>query len=115
MKPDPETQQMPKQSRRDDLAKSMTSGVKPKKPMKPMKASSNSDACKQTVAKGPTSTGGRAASSDMKRVPLNIPMGDMSPEFKRLVVDELIRTGRARVVTRKGREAMAKEQKKKEK
>ena len=111
MKPDRETQQIPKWSRRDAFAKCMTSEVKPKKPMK---ASSDTGACKQTVAKGPTSTRGRA-SSDMKRVPLNIPMGDMSPEFKRLVVDELIHTGRARVVTRKGREAMAKEQKKEEK
>ena len=42
-------------------------------------------------------------------------MGDMSPEFKRLVVDELIRTGRARVVRRKGREAMAREEKEKKK
>ena len=34
MKLDPESQQMPKQSRADDLAKSMTGGVKPKKPIK---------------------------------------------------------------------------------
>ena len=64
----------------------------------------------QTVAKGPT--GGRAASSDigLKKAPVNIPMKDMSPEFKRLVVKELIGTGRARVVTRRGRGAMAKEE-----
>ena len=42
-------------------------------------------------------------------------MGDMSLEFKRLVVEELIRTGRARVVTRRGREAMAKEEEEKKK
>ena len=105
MKPDPETQQMPKWSRRDDQAKSMTGRVKPKK-------SSDIGAHKQTVAKG--HTGGRA-SSDIRKAPLNIPMRDMSPEFKRLVVDELIRTGRARVVRRRGREAMAKEEKEKKK
>ena len=42
-------------------------------------------------------------------------MKDMSPEFKRLVVEELIRTGKARVVTRKGRETMAKEEEKRKK
>ena len=42
-------------------------------------------------------------------------MRDMSPEFKRLVVEELIRTGRARVVIRRGREAMAKEEEEKKK
>ena len=117
MKPDLETQQILKRSIRDNRAKSMTGGVKPK----PMPKKPSNTACKQTakshtrqtVVKGPTR--GRAASSDigLRKAPVNIPMGDMSPEFKRLVVDELIRTGRARVVRRKGREAMAREEKKK--
>ena len=112
MKPDPESQQMPKQSRADDLVKSMTRGVKP---MKPTKASSDIGVRKQEVAKrAPTSTAGRT-SSNIGKAPLNIPMADMSPEFKRLVVDELIRTGKARVVTRRSRQTMAKEQQKKEK
>ena len=42
-------------------------------------------------------------------------MRDMSPELKKLVVEELIRTGRARVVTRRGREAMVKEEEEKQK
>ena len=117
MKPDPETQQMPKRSIKDDRAKSMTGGVKPK-PKKPNDTASKQTAkCQtgQTVAKG--ATGGRAASSNigLKKAPVNIPMRDMSPEFKKLVVEELIRTGRASVVTRRGREAMAKEEEEKQK
>ena len=42
-------------------------------------------------------------------------MGDMSPEFKRIVVDELIRTGRARIVRRNDREVMAREEKERKK
>ena len=67
----------------------MTGRVKPK----PMPKKPSDTACKQTaqnhtrqtVAKGPT--GGRAASSNigLRKAPVNIPMGDMSPEFKRLV------------------------------
>ena len=119
MKPDPETQQMPKRSIKDDRAKSMTGGVKPKsKPKKPSDTASKQTAkCQtgQTVAKG--AARGRAASSNigLKKAPVNIPMRDMSPEFKKLVVEELIRTGRARVVTRRGREAIAKEEEEKQK
>ena len=103
MKPDPEMQQMPKRSIKADKAMAMIGGV-PKKP---------------SVAKGPTGgpTGGRARarSSDIakKGGPLNIPMKDVSSDFKRLVVEELIRTGRARIVKRKGREGMAEEEEKK--
>ena len=94
----------------------MTGGVKPKPmPKKPSDTARKQTAKSHTgqIAKGPTR--GRAASSDigLRKDPVNIPIGDMSPEFKRLVVDELIRTGRARVVRRKGREAMAREEKKK--
>ena len=120
MKPDPERQQMPKRSIEEDQAKSMTGGVKklhsPPKPKKPKDA-----ACKQTAtATGSTRhrpTGGRAASSDtvLRKPPVNITMKDMSPEFKRLVVEELIRTGKARVVTRRGRETMAREEEEKRK
>ena len=118
MKPDLETQQMPKRSIRDDRAKAMIGGVKPKPmPKKPSdtarKQTAKTAKTRQTIAKGPTR--GRAASSNigLKKAPVNIPMKDMSPEFKRLVVEELIRTGRTRVVTRRGRDAMAKEEEKK--
>ena len=122
MKPDLEAQQMPKRSIRDDRAKAMIGGVKPKPKPMPKKPSNTARKqtvktakTRQTVAKGPTR--GRAASSDigLKKAPVNIPMKDMSPEFKKLVVEELIRTGRARVVTRRGREAMAKEEEEKKK
>ena len=93
-------QQMPKRSIKDDRAKAMIGAVKPK-PKKP------------SVAKGPTR--GRAGSSDIakKRAPVNIPMKDVSSELKKLVVEELIRTGRARIVKRKGREGMAEEEEEK--
>ena len=107
MKPDPEMQQMPKRSIKADRAMAMIGGV-PKKP---------------SVAKGPTGgpTRGRAraraGSSDIakKGGPLNIPLKDVSSDFKRLVVEELIRTGKARIVKRKGREGMAEEEKKRRK
>ena len=107
---------MPKRSIRDDRGKSMTGGVKPKPmPKKPSYTAHKQTAKSHTgqTAKGPTR--GRAVSSNigLRKAPVNIPMEDMSPEFKRLVVDELIRTGRARVVRRKGREAMAGEEKEK--
>ena len=99
----------------------MTGRVKPKpkpKPKKPSDTASKQTAkhhTGQTFAKG--ATRGRAASSDigLKKAPVNIPLKDMSPEFKKLVVEELIRTGRARVVTRRGRVAMAREEEEKQK
>ena len=101
MKPDPEMQQMPKRSIKADKAMAMIGGV-PKKP---------------SIAKGPTGGRARAGSSDIakKGGPLNIPLKDVSSDFKRLVVEELIRTGRARIVKRKGREGMAEEEKKRRK
>ena len=117
MKPDPECQQMPKRSIKDDRAKSMTGGVKklhsPPKP-KPKKPS-DMPRKKTATATGPT--GGTAASSDTgaTKPPLSIPMKDMSPEFKRLVFEELIRTGRAREVRRRGRETMVREEEEKRK
>ena len=63
----------------------MTGRVKPKpKSKKPSDTAHKQTAkgpTRQTVAKGPT--GGRAASSDigLRKAPVNIPMGDMSPEF----------------------------------
>ena len=119
MKPDPEYQQMPKRSIKEDRAKSMTGGVKklrsPPKPKPKPKKPSNMPRKKTATATEPT--GGTAASSNTgaTKPPLNIPMKDMSPGFKRLVVEELIRTGRARVVRRRGRETMAREEEEKKK
>ena len=124
MKPDPESQQMPKRSIKEDQAKSMTGRVKklhsPPKPKKPSDTAHKQTATATATATGSTRhrpTGGTAASSDtgLRKPPVNIPMKDMSPEFKRLVVEELIRTGKARVVTRRRREAMAREEEEKRK
>ena len=68
---------MPKQSRADDLVKSVTGGVKPKKPTK---VSSDISVCKRAL----TSTGGRTSSDIGGKAPLNIPMADMSPKFKKI-------------------------------
>ena len=115
MKLDPESQQMPKRSIKDNRAKSMTGGMKkakirslpkPKKPSNTAykQTATGSTGHRPTVVKGPTRV--RAASSNigLKKPPVNIPMKDMSPEFKKIVVEELIRTGKARVVTRRGEE-----------
>ena len=100
----------------------MIGGVKPKPKLMPKKPSdtarkqtAKTAKTRQTVAKGPTR--GRTASSDigLKKAPVNIPMKDTSPEFKRLVVEELTRTGRARVVTRRGREARPRKRRKRRK
>ena len=40
--------------------------------------------------------------------PVNIPLSDVSPEFKRLVVTELIKTGKARVIRGKKKDMMKK-------
>ena len=40
--------------------------------------------------------------------PLNIPLSEVSPEFKRLVVSELIKTGKARVIRGKKKDMMKK-------
>ena len=39
---------------------------------------------------------------------VNIPLSDVSPEFKRLVVSELIKTGKARVIRGKKKDMMKK-------
>ena len=40
--------------------------------------------------------------------PLNIPLSDVSPEFKRLVVSELVKSGKARVIRGKKKDMMKK-------
>ena len=121
MKLDPESQQMPKRSIKEDLAKSMTGEVKklrsPLKPNPKPKKPSNMPRKQTATATATGSTGGMAASSDtgVTKPPLKIPMKDMSPEFKRLVVEELIRIGKARVVRRRVRETMAREEEEKRK
>ena len=107
MKPNPESLQMPKQSRVDERAKLMSGGSTKKSAMK--KVSSDTAKPKQ---KAPRSSGGVTSSDIAKGKTVNIHMKELSPGFKQLIVEELIRSARARVVTRKGRASMAKEQQK---
>ena len=77
------------------------------------KGSSNTAKPKQK-AKPATSTAARSSigttSSNMAK---GKTVNEMSHDFKKLVVEELIRSGRTRVVTRKGRASMAIEHQKK--
>ena len=62
--------------------------------------------------KKPSDTAPKAAppkaTASKPSTPLNIPLSDVSPEFKRLVVSELIKTGKARVVRGKKKDMMKK-------
>ena len=51
----------------------------------------------------PSDTAPKATASKPSKPskPLNIPLSDVSPEFKRLVVTELVRSGKARVIKAK--------------
>ena len=49
-----------------------------------------------------------ASKPNKPSTPLNIPLKDVSPEFKRLVVTELIKTGKARVIRGKKKDLMKK-------
>ena len=53
--------------------------------------------------KSPSDTAPKATASKPSKPskPLNIPLCDVSPEFKRLVVRELIKSGKARVIKAK--------------
>ena len=64
------------------------------KPKKPSDIAHKQTAIATATATAPTR--GMAASSDtgLRKPPVNIPKKDTSPEFKRLVVEEPIRTGR---------------------
>ena len=74
---DVELHQMPKQSRRDDLAKAMIGG-KPK----------SSD------------TGASKGKGKGRGKPINIPLDNISPELKKILVREMVKGGRAKVVKR---------------
>ena len=74
---DMESYQMPKQSRRDDLAKAMIGGLGDTAKAKPK--SSNTAASKGKV-KG-------------KGKPINIPLANISPELKKILVKEMVKGG----------------------
>ena len=74
---DVESHQMPKWSRRDDVAKSMIGGLGAK--------SSNTAAASKGKGKG-------------KGKPINIPLANTSPDLKKILVRETVKEGRAKVV-----------------
>ena len=84
---------MPKRSIREDKLKSMCGRRSIKKIKSPERKKPSDTAPKApAVAAAPKATASK---------PLNIPLSEVSPEFKRLVVTELIRSGKARVIKAK--------------
>ena len=77
---DVEMYQMPKWSRRDDLAKAMIGGRSDPKP----KPKSSYTAASKGKGKG-------------RGKPINIPIDNISPELKKILVREMIKGGRAKV------------------
>ena len=74
---------MPKRSRQDDLAKAMIRGSSDPKP----KPKSSNTATSKGKGKGKG-----------KGMPINIPLDNISPELKRILVKEMVKGGRAKVV-----------------
>ena len=99
IKQDPNEQQMPKrsQSRQAERARSMVGARNPKpakeKP-KPAKEKAASSDMAQQAPKGATGGQGKAVSSDTgagrSGKPITIPLSDVSPELKAILVKEMI-------------------------
>ena len=91
IKPDPDKQQMPKQSRtrQEEWARSMMGARNVKAP-------------KKTAPKRATGGQGKDVSSDTGArkggKPITIPLSDVSPELRAILVKEMIKGGRAKVV-----------------
>ena len=78
---DVESHHIPKRSQRDDVAKSMIGGLGAK--------SSDTAAASKAASKG---------KGKGKRKPINIPLANISPELKKILVREMVKGGRAKVV-----------------
>ena len=91
IKPDPDEQQMPKLSRtrQEEWARSMMGARNVKAP-------------KETAPKRATGGQGKDVSSDTGArkggKPITIPLSDVSPELKAILVKKMIKGGRAKVV-----------------
>ena len=92
---------MPKRSIWDDKLKSMSSTTSTKriKSLEKKKKPSNT---------APKATASAAAPKAIASKPLNIPLSDVSPELKRLVVTELIKSGKARIIRGKKKDMLKK-------
>ena len=88
---------MPKRSIREDKLKVMCGTKSIKRIKSPEKKKKPSDTAPKAAPKASKPSN-----------PMNIPLSDVSPEFKRLVVTELIRTGKARVIRSKKKDMMKK-------
>ena len=79
---------MPKRSRKDDLAKAMDGGLGDKTKAKAkakVAASTSKVAASTSIGKG-------------KGMPINIPLDYISPELKKILVQEIVKGGRAKIV-----------------
>ena len=94
---------MLKRSIREDKLKSMC-GTRSIKKIKSPERKKPSD----TAPKAPAVAAAPKATASKPSKPLNIPLSDVSPEFKRLVVTELIKSGKARVIKAKKKDMMKK-------
>ena len=93
---------MPKRSIREDKLKSMCGTSSIKRIKSPEKKKPSDTAPKAAPPKA------IASKPSKPSTPLNIPLSEVSPEFKRLVVSELIKTGKARVIRGKKKDMMKK-------
>ena len=94
---------MPKRSIREDKLKSMCGTRSIKRIKSPEKKKKTSDTAPKAAP--PKAT---ASKPSKPSTPLNIPLSDVSPEFKRLVVSELVKSGKARVIRGKKKDMMKK-------
>ena len=93
---------MLKRSIREDKLKLMCSTrsiMRIKSPEKKKKPSDTAPKAAPPKAAPPKATASK---------PVNIPLSDVSPEFKRLVVTELIKTGKSRVIRGNRKDLMKK-------
>ena len=86
---------MPKRSRKEDREKAMVGGRSKPKP----KSSDTAKSTRPTSTKGKGTAGTAGKPTDtVKAKSIDIPLSECSAEFKKFVVTELVKTGKARVV-----------------
>ena len=83
---DMESYQMPKWSRRDDLAKSMIGGL--------------GDTAKAKAKPKLSNTAASKGKGKGKGKPINIPLANISPELKKILVKEMVKGGGQKLLKR---------------
>ena len=88
---------MPKRSRREDRQLAMIASHAPQQMKQKTKSSeiATATAGKHAPAPAPKPTG------TGKGTPLDIPLKDFSPQVRKMLIEGMVKGGRARVVTRK--------------